>query len=86
MAEILKSQEIWISRKESNFDRACDAAYDQAIQSFGVDDCGHSRIEGWQRSRCWIQVSFKRYLHVGSMSGHSYQYWFLAEAMKGEDE
>jgi hypothetical protein len=84
--KILKSEKIVVTRKESNFDRACEEAYSRAVMIMGIDDCGHSdRVKGWDRSRCHIQVVFERYEHIGSMVGHEYNYIFRGEAVRGSD-
>lgn len=86
MAEkILKSEQIVVTRRESNFDRACEEAYGRAVVIMGIDDCGHSSVKGWDRSSCCIRVVFDRYEHTGSMVGHEYTYIFRGEAVKSED-
>lgn len=80
----IASEKITITRRESNFDKACDEAYNRAVMAFGIDDDGHSkRVKAWERSECCIQVTFVSYNQVGGMGGHSYNYEFLAEAIKG---
>lgn len=82
--KILKSKKIYIARKEANFDRTCNEAYDQAIALLGIDDDGHAdQIKGWDRSSCYIRVVFEGYQHTGSMGGQEYQYVFRGEAVKG---
>jgi len=81
--KILKSEQIFITRKEANFDRACDEAYTMAAHLLGMTENGHSTIKGWDRSSCSIRVKFVRYEHTGSMVGHTYTYVFLGEAVKG---
>ncbi|RJQ27123.1 hypothetical protein C4577_02275 [Candidatus Parcubacteria bacterium] len=89
MAEkILMSKQIVISRRESNFDKACDEAYTMAVSMLGIDDCGHSDcVEDWDRSSCYIRVVFEKYNHIGSMVGHEHKYIFRGEAVgeNGDD-
>jgi hypothetical protein len=85
--KILKSEEIYITRKEPNFDRACDEAQTQAVHVMGIDDSGHSKkIKKWDRSRCSIDVTFKEFKASSGMGGCEYTYIFLAEAVSCEDE
>lgn len=82
--QILKSERIVITRQESNFDRACEAAYGRAVATLGIDDDGHAQnVKGWERSSCYIRVVFEHYEHTGSMSGQTYTYVFRCEAVKG---
>lgn len=84
MAEkILKSEKIVITRREANFDRACDEAYQRAVAMLGIDEDGHAnRVKGWERSSCCIRVVFEKYEHIGSMVGHEHNYYFRGEAVK----
>ena len=85
--KILKREKIIVTRKESNFERACEEAYSRAVMIMGIDDCGHSDcVKGWDRSSCVIRVVFERYEHTGSMVGHEHNYIFRGEAVKGGDE
>lgn len=87
MAEkILKSEEIVVSRREPNFDRACDDAYNRTVSIFGITDCGHSnRVKDWDRSSCCIRVVFVGYEHTGGMGGHECHYIFRGEAVQCDD-
>jgi hypothetical protein len=77
--KINQSETIVIDRNESGFDRACDAAFRMAISTFKIDDDGHtSRVEGWHRSQCWVEVEFARYIR----SGCNHTYTFLATVRK----
>lgn len=81
MIEIGEVIEISIMRQESNFDRACDAAYQYAIMRFDIDQDGHSsRIRGWERSRCSIEISFVSYIRTGN----EHLYVFNATTLKCE--
>ncbi len=76
-------ENIIVDRNESGFDRACDAAFRMAIARFGVDDNGHSsRVEGWERSQCWVEVEFLRYVR----SGCNHTYTFSAMVRKVEPD
>ena len=87
MSKVLKSEEIVITRSESHFDRACDAANRRAVMIMGIDDCGHSKkIKGWERSCCSIRVTFKEYQSSSGMGGIEHNYTFLAEAVKFEED
>jgi len=80
----IASDKFTNTRKEANFDRACEEAYRYALMVFGIDDSGHSqKLKGWDRSSCCIKVTFLSYSQVGSMGGHDYNYEFLIEAIKG---
>ncbi len=85
--KILKSEKIVIDRNESNFDRACDEAYNRTVMMLGIDDCGHAdKVKGWDRSRCSVRVVFVSYEHYGSMIGHEHRYTFRGEAVRGSCE
>lgn len=84
MPKILKSEEIYITRKEANFDRACDEAYNSTVSLLGIDDDGHASVKGWIRSSCHVRIQFVRYEYVGSMAGHEHTYVFLGQAVKGD--
>lgn len=72
-------REIIVDRAESGFDRACDLAYSMAVNRFGIDDCGHSTYTpGWERSCCWIEIVFDKYVRIGN----SHVYSFVAYAKK----
>lgn len=84
MKSIGDSVEIQVSRQESNFDRACDAAYGQALMYFEIDEDGHSRrVKDWDRSCCWIEVEFNRYVRIG---GNDHCYVFIAKTVKSDEE
>ena len=80
----LKIEEIEVNRLETNFDKACDTAYNIAQLTFGIDEFGHSsKLTRWERSCCWIEVEFTKYIRVGS----SHTYFFVVKAMRNiEDE
>jgi hypothetical protein len=76
-------EEIVVTRREANFDRACDEAYCQAVAYFGIDEDGHSdRVKDWERSDCWLEVEFSKYTRVGQ--DHCYK--FLLHAEKHDPE
>ena len=80
MDKILKTKEIIIRRSETNFDKACDAAAKMAYGLFDIDECGHSSIEGWNRSSCYIELKFISYEASFSMVGCLHRYTFEATA------
>lgn len=83
MIEFDHEAQIIVDREESNFDRACDSAYVMAVGMFGIDEDGHSsRINGWERSSCWIEVVFDSYVRHGSR----HMYGFLAYPRKAEPD
>lgn len=86
MDKILKTKEIIITRVEANFDRACDAASRLSSDLFDIDDCGHSSIEGWMRSSCWVEIKFISYEASFSMAGGNHRYVFEATAKAYIDE
>lgn len=87
MYKINEVVDIVVTGQESNFDRACDAAYNIALSMFGIDDYGHSNnVEGFQRSTDVIVVEFKSYKCVGSMVGHEHQYMFKAWVERNSEE
>ncbi len=70
---------ILVTRKEANFDRACDEAYRQAIGAFEVDESGHIiNVEGAERSDHGMFVEFDSYQVSGSMVGIVHYYSFEA--------
>jgi hypothetical protein len=87
MYELGDKIEIPIHRTESNFDRACDAATKYAWSMFGIDDCCHSsRVKGWDRSSCSIQVKFKGYSASLGYGGSGHTYVFEAWCEKCHDD
>jgi hypothetical protein len=81
MKSIGDSVDLHVVRQESNFDRACDAAYLRAINHFEIDEDGHSRrIKDWDRTCCCIELEFIRYKRIGN----EHCYLFRAAAVKSE--
>lgn len=75
--------EIIITRTESNFDRACDSAYYQAVFHFGINEDGHStKLSKWERSDSSICVKFISYQRVGN----THIYKFETTAHKETDD
>jgi len=71
--EIGERVEFTIKRIESNFDRACDAAYDQALLTFGADDSGClTRVKDSECHQDYIVVEFVRYVRV--INNHEYHF------------
>lgn len=70
---------IIISRKEANFDRASDEAYNQALTRFGVDEDGYIKnvVDSW-RSTDSLIVKFEEYSRIGNMCGQDHVYSFSA--------
>ncbi len=82
MKSIGDSTEIQVVMQESHFDRACDSAYRQAVRYFEIDEDGHSRrVKDWERSCCWIEIEFKRYVRIGN----DHCYTFIAKTAKSEE-
>lgn len=82
MYQINDGVEVTAERTEANFDRACDEAYSLAIRLFGISEDGHSqRVLGWERFRCWIELTFDVYQRVGN----THFYTFRAYARKEEE-
>ncbi len=74
---------IVVTREESNFDRACDSAYRQALSKFQIDEDGYSQIvQGWEKYTCCIEIEFKNYVRTGC----NHHYTFVAKAVKEEGE
>lgn len=71
-----------VTRNESNFDRACDEAYRIAIMKCRIDEDGHSDIVGWERSCCWIEMEFIKYIRIG----RDHIYTFEAKTIKEDEE
>lgn len=80
--KILKNIPIIVCRSESDFNRACDTAYQRAVGELQIDNDGHSPIKGWSRSACVVRVVFQTYTHTGGMGGHEHVYTFEAQAVK----
>lgn len=77
--EVGEKIDIYVSRQEPNFDRACDMAYKMALMRFDCDDCGHlNNVKDSDRSSDSVIVEFKSYRHSGSMVGQSVDYCFVA--------
>ncbi len=87
MLQINQKIDIVIYRKEANFDRACDAAYEWALSKFEVDECGHiNAVENSRRSTDSLVVQFTSYKHIGTMAGQDHIYSFSAWIERHEDE
>ena len=81
MKSIGDSTEIQVVRQEAHFDRACDSAYHQAVMYFEIEEDGHSRrVKDWERSCCWIELEFKRYVRIDS----EHCYTFIAKTAKSK--
>lgn len=77
---------IHITRREPNFDRACEEAYRRALVMFGCDDYGHLRkVPNFDRSSDCIVVEFHSYRHIGGMGGQEFQYEFHASVERDGD-
>lgn len=86
MYKIRDEINIFVKRKETNFDRACEEAYYQACKKFGVDDCGNcNNIQDWDCSTDMIVIKFQRYEHYATTIGHNYIYHFYAHAQRNEE-
>ncbi len=84
--KILKSEQIIVTRRESNFDRACEEAYRSTCSMLGLDEDGYcNRVMRWERSTCSIRVIFEKYEHSAGMGGHEYTYIFRGEAVKHKE-
>lgn len=78
---------IYVSRQESNFDRACDSAYQQALVFFEIDKDGHcGKVENYERSNSSVHIRFKSYETSGGMSGIAHNYVFEAWVQQYDDE
>lgn len=61
---------------EPNFDKACEAAYRDALMIFGVDDDGHfTNVENSARSTDTLIIEFKSYRQVGSDYIYLFDAW-----------
>lgn len=77
---------IEVPRRESGFDRACDFAYEMALDRFGCDEDGYiNNVIGAGRDHT-LFVEFVNYVHSGNMVGHSHIYTFKAHVGGGEEE
>ena len=83
--KVLKSEQIVVTRRESNFDRACEEAYRSTCARLGLDEDGYCKVKGWERSTCSIRVVFEKYEHSAGMGGHEYTYIFRGEAVKHKE-
>ena len=76
---------IHISRKEANFDRACDSARHMALSYFGCDDDGYlTNVEDSVRSRDFVVLILLKYQASFSMAGCSHDYFFEAWVTNNE--
>ena len=83
----LHTTQITVTRSESNFDRACDAAYERTLMKFGINEDGHSdTIKDFCRSTDSIHVAFKGYERIGGMGGQEHIYNFTASVNRNVDE
>lgn len=80
--EVLKEAIINVTSRHPNFDRACEEVLSRAGDKFEIDQCGNSKISGWERSCCSIEVIFDSYEAKFSMTGHEHIYTFVIRAVK----
>lgn len=74
-----KEEILVIGSGEPNFDRACDVAYEMAVERFGIDEDGYSsRVADWERSSCSVRVEFMKMIRTG----HTHVYVFEADTEK----
>ncbi len=82
MKSIGDSTEFWVTRNESGFDRACDAALSLAWAYFEIDADGHSRrVKDWKRSENSIKIEFITYQAQFGYLGTQHLYQFRATAV-----
>ena len=68
-------------------ERAFDMARRQALNIFGIDDHGHSsRIKGWERCCCSVNIKQIAFSASGGMGGWEYVYEFEAWCEKHGDD
>ena len=76
--KVLYKTDFIVSRKESNFDRACEEALKHALIILGADEDGYlKKVEGWERSTDSIEINFIRLSMMGGFMGWSYCYEFV---------
>jgi hypothetical protein len=80
----LRQETFTVSRNDSNFDKACDAALKEAVYILKIDEDGHSPIEGWERSCCWFEIEFQKY--TACLNYHRYTFQVTAYKCEDEDE
>lgn len=84
--EIGEKVDIYITRTESDFDRACDEGYRMALFKLGVDDAGYANnVKGAGRQGV-IKCRSISYTHSASMVGHEHLYHFQAWVEVPEDD
>jgi len=84
--DIGQKVDIEIIRKELNFDKACDEAYQQAVFLFGCDENGYlENVKDSDRASDLVVLEFKLFQIVGSMGGVLYIYGFEAWVGRYED-
>lgn len=87
MFQINQKVDIIICRKEANFDRACDAAYEWALSKFEVSETGHiNAVENSSRSTDSLVVQFTSYQRIGTIVGQDHIYSFSAWIERHDDE
>lgn len=69
-----------------DFDGACKQAYRMALEHFQIDECGNClKYPNIRRTDYSLEVKFKEYRHIGSMSGQYVLYLFEAAIIVEED-
>ena len=85
--KIGEKERIVITRTDSHFDRACEAAYDRACGIVGLDRDGHMmRVEKSERSIDALMVKFVTLEISGGMGGVDYTYVFECWVTRVDDD
>jgi ATP-dependent Clp protease ATP-binding subunit ClpA len=83
---VLAVRSVIVAREESDFDRACDAAYRMALDFFEIDESGNTaKVPGWRRATDSIVVVFVSYRVSGGMGGRQHIYTFEARAERNQE-
>lgn len=77
---------IRIEDSRPDFDKACNDAYRDAVNIFGIHVDGYSTKAEFIRNIDTVYVKFVSYEHIGSMIGHSHVYKFETWIEREEDE
>ena len=84
--KINKPEKIVVTDTRPDFDGACRSAGLLARNLFGIDEYGNTEIvDGYERSRCSMNIKFVSYMQVSGMVGQNHFYEFEAW-IDGEEE
>jgi len=72
MSKILAEDSVTVVMENPNFDVACIYARKNAILKFGIDEDGYCEIEDFDRTDCFVHVTFNKLIIANNI--HLYEF------------